>query len=199
GEDIHARTSSEIFDVSLELVTLTQRREAKAVNFGIMYGKTPFGLAKELGIPQSVASKIIKRYFERYAGVAKIREELIKKAKATGYAETLFGRKRYLPDLNNKNMGLRGFAERNAINSPVQGTASDIMKIAMTKVWEKLHKEYKDVEIILHVHDELVIEVQEDMAEKVSNIVKLEMENAVKLDPALVVDVNIGDTWLAAH
>lgn len=199
GEDIHARTASEIYDVPLELVTLTQRREAKAINFGIIYGKTPFGLAKELGITQSVASKIIKRYFERYAGVARIREELIKTARNIGYTQTLFGRRRYLPDILSKNLGLRGFSERNAINSPVQGTASDIMKIAMLKVWEKLHKEHKNTDIILHVHDELVIETQEDLAEKISHIVKLEMENAVKLDPALVVDVNIGDTWLAAH
>ncbi|MEI6080294.1 MAG: DNA polymerase I [bacterium] len=199
GEDIHARTASEIFDVSLELVTLNQRREAKAINFGIIYGKTPFGLAKELGITQSVASKIIKRYFERYAGVARVREELVKKARMNGFAETLYGRKRYLPDIASRNMAARNFAERNAINSPLQGTASDIMKIAMTKLWDKLHKEHPDVHITLHVHDELIIETPEHIAEKISHVVKHEMENAVKLTPMLVVDVNIGDTWLAAH
>ncbi len=199
GEDIHARTASEIYDVPIELVTLTQRREAKAINFGIMYGKTPFGLAKELGIPQSFASKMIKRYFERYSGVAKAREELVKQARMKGYAETFYGRKRYLPEISSKNMAARNFAERNAVNSPMQGTAADILKIAMTRLWERLHKEHKDVNIILHVHDELVIETPENIANKVVEIVRSEMENAVELTPKLVVDVNIGDTWLAAH
>ncbi|MCX6113498.1 MAG: DNA polymerase, partial [Proteobacteria bacterium] len=199
GEDIHARTASEIYDVPIELVTLSQRREAKAINFGIMYGKTPFGLARELGIPQSVASKMIKRYFERYSGVAKAREELIRKAKMKGYAETFYGRKRYLPDISSKNMAARNFAERNAINSPMQGTAADILKIAMTRLWERLHREHKDVDIILHVHDELVIETPENIADKVMGIIKFEMENTAELTPALVVDINIGNTWLAAH
>ena len=116
-----------------------------------------------------------------------------------GYAETFYGRKRYLPDISSKNVAARNFAERNAINSPMQGTAADILKIAMIRLWERLHREHKDVDIILHVHDELVIETPEGIANKVMDIVKSEMENAVKLTPMLVVDINIGDTWLAAH
>lgn len=199
GEDIHTRTASQIFDVPIELVTLDQRRSAKAVNFGIIYGKTPFGLAKELGISQAVASKIIKRYFESYAGIASVREELVERAKRTGYAETMFGRKRYIPEINARKPALRGFAERNAINSPIQGSASDIMKIALVKVWKELNEKYPKAKIIMHVHDELVIESPEDIIDEVIKLVRYEMENAVVLNPPLVVDVKAGDSWLSAH
>jgi DNA polymerase-1 len=199
GEDIHTRTASQIFDVPLELVTLDQRRSAKAINFGIIYGKTPFGLAKELGISQSVASKIIKRYFESYAGIASVRQELVESARRTGYAQTMFGRKRYIPEINARKPALRGFAERNAVNSPIQGAASDIMKMALVKVWEELYKEYPKAKIIMHVHDELVVESPEEIVDDVIKLLRHQMENAVKLSPPLVVDVKAGDTWLSAH
>lgn len=199
GEDIHTRTASEIFDVSIELVTLTQRQEAKAVNFGIIYGKTPFGLARELGITQGVAAKIIKKYFESYKGVAEVREQLIKDAKAKGYSLTMFGRRRYLPDINSRVVANRNFAERNAINAPVQGTAADIIKLAMVKVWHSLRAKYPEAKIILNVHDELVIEAPEAQATEVAKLVKYEMENVIKMSPPLIVDVNIGSSWLEAH
>ncbi len=199
GEDIHTRTASEIFDVSLELVTLTQRQEAKAINFGILYGKTPFGLARELGIPQGMAAKMIKKYFERYPGIAKVREQLIKDAKTRGYSLSMFGRRRYLPDINSKNIAKRGFAERNAINAPIQGTAADIMKLAMVKVWEALKEKHIDAKIILNVHDELVVEVPEAKATELAKLIKLEMEHVIKLSPPLIVEANIGTSWLEAH
>lgn len=199
GEDIHTRTASEIFDVTLELVTLTQRQEAKAVNFGIIYGKTPFGLARELGIPQGVAAKIIKKYFERYQGVAKVREQLIKDAKTRGYSLNMFGRRRYLPNINSKNMAKRGFAERNAINAPIQGAAADIMKLAMVKVWNTLKHKHPDAKIILNVHDELVVEVPESKATEIATLIKSDMEHVIKMSPPLTVDTNIGSSWLEAH
>jgi len=199
GEDIHIRTASEIFDVPIELVTMTQRREAKAVNFGIMYGKTPFGLARELGIPNSTAATIIKRYFERYKDVAAIRDELIKSARQKGYTETMFGRRRYLPEINSRKPALRNFAERNAVNAPIQGTASDIIKMATVKVWEMLRTKFPQAKIILNVHDELVVEAPEGPCSNIAAAVKKEMESVFSLNPPLAVDVNIGQTWLEAH
>ncbi|HOW16380.1 MAG TPA: DNA polymerase, partial [bacterium] len=199
GDDIHTRTASEIFDVPIELVTLSQRAQAKAVNFGIIYGKTPYGLARELNIPQSVASKIISRYFERYSGVANVREELIKKARANGYSETIFGRRRYLPDINTKHVARRNFAERNAINAPIQGSASDIMKLALSKVWEKLKNSHPDSKIIMHVHDELVVEAPEKDVTKIAELLKYEMENVVDFTPRLTVQTSVGQNWLEAH
>ncbi|MBN1114438.1 MAG: DNA polymerase I [Oligoflexia bacterium] len=200
NEDIHARTASEIFEVNIDLVTPEQRRQAKAVNFGILYGKTPFGLAKELGIPQNIASKIIKRYFERYQGIARIRTDLIEKARKLGYTQTMFGRKRELLDIVSKNHIKRSFAERNAINSPIQGTASDIMKIAMVKLWHRLYENFRDkAKIILHVHDELLIEASEKDAGNIKEIMKTEMENAVRLNVGLVVDIGGGANWREAH
>ena len=199
GEDVHTRTASEIFDVPLEFVTLSQRAQAKAVNFGILYGKTPFGLAKELGITQAIASKIISRYFDRYKGVAKVREDLIKKAREHGYSETIFGRRRYLPDINTKQIARRNFAERNAINAPIQGSAADIMKLALSKVWHALNKAHSSSKIIMHVHDELVVETPEKEATTVSNFIKHEMENVVEFRPKLTVQTSIGQSWLEAH
>ncbi len=199
GEDIHTRTASEIFDVSIEFVTLSQRSQAKAINFGILYGKTPYGLAKELNITQAIASKIISRYFERYKGVANIREELIKKARALGYSETIFGRRRYLPDINTKHVARKNFAERNAINAPIQGSAADIMKLALSNVWEGLKTKYPSSKIIMNVHDELVVETPEEDATKVAEFIKHEMETVVDFKPKLTVETNIGQSWLEAH
>lgn len=199
GEDIHTRTASEIFDVPIELVTLTQRQEAKAVNFGIIYGKTPFGLARELGITQGIAAKIIKKYFESYKGVAEVREQLIKDAKGRGYSLTMFGRRRYLADINSRVIAKRNFAERNAINAPIQGTAADIIKLATIKVWHSLRHKHPDSKIILNVHDELVVEAPEAKAAEVAKLVKHEMENVIKMTPTLTVSTNIGSSWLEAH
>jgi len=199
GEDIHTRTASEVFDVPVELVTLTQRQEAKALNFGIIYGKTPFGLARELGITQGIAAKIIKKYFESYKGVAQVRDQLVKEAKTRGYSLTMFGRRRYLPDINSRVVAKRNFAERNAINAPIQGSAADIIKLATIKVWHSLKHKHPDSKIILNVHDELVVEAPESQATEVAKLIKYEMENIIKMSPPLTVDVNIGSSWLEAH
>ncbi|MFH1222796.1 MAG: DNA polymerase, partial [Pseudomonadota bacterium] len=199
NEDIHTRTASEIFDVPIELVTMTQRREAKAVNFGIMYGKTPFGLARELGISNHTASEIIKRYFEKYKSVAEIRQGLIEKARNNGFTETMFGRRRYIPDINSKKPAIRGFAERNAINSPIQGTASDIIKLATVRVWNMLKSKFPDVKLILNVHDELVAEAPEKDVQKAADAIKKEMESVMDITPQLAVDVRTGENWLEAH
>lgn len=196
GEDIHLRTAAEIFEIPVEMVTSDYRRQAKAINFGIMYGKTPFGLAKELGISQQVATKIIKRYFDKYKNISLFRKFLISEARKNGFSKTLFGRIRYLPDINSTNKAKREFAERNAINAPIQGTAADIMKIAMINIWKKIPK---DTKIILQVHDEFLIETPISRVNEISNIIKHEMENAVSLTPGLRVNISSGNNWLEAH
>lgn len=192
NEDIHIRTASEIFDVDINFVNSEQRRQAKAINFGIMYGKTPYGLSKELGIPINIAKLIINRYFERYSGIAKYREELIEKVKKDGISKTYFGRIRLIPEIFSKNKNLRDFAERNAINSPIQGTASDILKIAMINLSNKLRLSNLEAKIIMHVHDELVVEASIKDKEAVVSLVKEIMENAVNFEPKLCVDIKTG-------
>jgi DNA polymerase I len=198
NSDIHIETASEIFDIPREMVTPEFRRQAKAVNFGIMYGKTAFGLAKELNITQATASKIIKKYFKRFYKIDLLRKKIIEDAKKTGFTKTIFGRIRYIDDINNSNHFKKAMAERNAINSPIQGSASDILKIAMVNVWGKL-KEFEDTKIILNVHDELLIETSKKDLDRVKAIIKKEMEEAVTLDPKLKVEISSGKTWLEAH
>lgn len=192
NEDIHTRTASEIFDLNINFVSSEQRRQAKAINFGIMYGKTPYGLSKELSIPINVAKMIINRYFERYSGIAKYREALINKAKKEGVAKTYFGRIRLIPEIYSKNKILRDFAERNAINSPIQGTASDILKIAMINLSNKLRLSNLEAKIIMHVHDELVLEAPSANKEAVVSLLRETMENAVDFEPKLKVDIKTG-------
>lgn len=193
GEDIHARTASEIFEVTLDEVTSDMRRKAKAVNFGLMYGLSDFGLARDLGIPRKEAKYYIKQYFERYCGVKRYMHEVIKSAKETGEVRTLLNRIRRIPELSHPNRMRRQFGERIAMNTPIQGTAADIMKIAMIKVAAALKKYNAD--ILLQVHDELLIQVTPDELDKVAVIVKEAMENAYKLSVPLVVDCKIGENW----
>lgn len=198
GQDVHARTAAEVFGVPLDEVTGTMRTRAKAVNFGIVYGISDFGLAKQLDISRGEAGRYIENYLGRYTGVKKYMDDMVASAKKHGYVQTLFGRRRYLPDINSRNFNLRGFAERTAINTPIQGTAADIIKIAMVNVQKALEQGGYKSRILLQVHDELLLEVTEGEREEVGALVKQTMESAVKLSVPLIADVNYGVNWADA-
>jgi len=195
GEDIHTRTAAEVFGVPPMMVDAEQRRRAKAVNFGIVYGLSPFGLANQLGIPQKEAKAYIEAYFELYPGVQKYMKRAVSEAKKTGYAQTIFGRKRPINDLSSRNPAARGFAERTAINSPIQGAAADLIKVAMLHVDEKLRAGAVEATMLLQVHDELLFEIPAGTEEAAASMVKSEMEQAEKLEVPLVVDVKSGPNW----
>jgi DNA polymerase-1 len=197
GEDIHQSTAAKIFKISAEEVTREMRSKAKTANFGIIYGISAFGLSQRLNIPRSEAKVLIDSYFENFPLIKQYMDHSIEKAKSTGFVTTLFGRKRFLPDINSSNSVVRGVAERNAINSPIQGTASDIIKIAMISIHRKL-KNYKS-KMILQVHDELVFDVYKPELDAIKNIVRSEMENAVQLSIPLLVEIGFGSNWLEAH
>lgn len=195
GADIHSITAAQIFNVPDFCVTDIMRSRAKTVNFGIIYGQSEFSLAGELKISRKEAKEYINNYFEKYSGVKAFMEQTIEKAKENGYVTTLFGRRRYIPELNSKNFNLRSFGERAAMNTPIQGTAADIIKIAMIKTSLSLKKECPEAKLILQVHDELIVEVPENLAEKAASILKREMENAASLCVPLISDVKIGHSW----
>lgn len=197
GQDVHARTASEVFGIALDEVSHELRNKAKAVNFGIVYGISDFGLGKQLGITRNEAAKYIENYFERYTGVKAYMDNTIKEAKRVGYVTTLFGRRRYLPDINHSNFNLRSFAERTAINTPIQGTAADIIKLAMIKVQAALTEQKVRSRILLQVHDELVLEVCEEEKELVAGIVKNIMEQTIQLAIPLLAEVAWGKNWAA--
>ncbi len=199
GEDIHKATAAKIFKVPLDKVDSDMRRKAKTANFGIIYGISAFGLAERLNIPRSEAKEIIEGYFENFPGVRKFMDESIKKAREQGYVETLFGRRRYLPDINSRNGVVRGMAERNAINAPIQGTAADIIKMAMVAVQKHFEKKKISSKMILQVHDELNFNVLKSELKEVEKIVKKEMETACELSVPLSVDMGTGKNWLEAH
>ena len=193
GEDIHTRTAAEVFGVPPLMITPEQRRNAKAVNFGIVYGQTPFGLAQALGIERKEAELYIRAYFERYAGVRKFIDATIAQVRRAGYAGTLFGRRRPIPDMNSRNPNARNFAERTAVNTPLQGTAADLIKLAMIRIDEKLHG--MQTKMLLQVHDELVFEAPPEEVAQVRALAKTEMEGVRKLDVPLLVEVGVGDNW----
>ncbi|MCD6320415.1 MAG: DNA polymerase I [Candidatus Desulfofervidaceae bacterium] len=195
GEDIHTRTAAEIFQVSPEFVTPDMRQQAKVINFGIIYGMSPYGLSKELGIEVSVAKKYIDQYFARYPGVKAYIETSLEKAKETGYVETLFKRKRLLPEIKSKNQIMRKAAERIAINTPIQGTAAEIIKIAMIRLWRSLKKEGLKTKMIMQVHDELIFELPPEEEEILIPLVKNTMEQVVSLKVPLEVKVKLGRNW----
>jgi DNA polymerase-1 len=199
GEDIHQRTASEVFGISPETVSAEQRRRAKAINFGVIYGMGAFGLAKQLNIGRREAQVFIDTYFQRYPGIRKFMDARIEEARACQYVRTLLGRRCAIPDINSKNGAIRGFAERNAINYPVQGSAADIIKLAMVNIYCRLDKEQLDGKLVLQVHDELVFDVPRQEVEVIKALVKEEMEGAVKLSVPLVVEINCGDNWSEAH
>ncbi len=193
GEDIHTRTAAEVMGVPPLMITPEMRRSAKAVNFGIVYGQTAFGLAQQLGIDRREADRYIKSYFERYAGVKKFIDATIAEVRETGVARTLHGRLRPIPDMNSRNPSARGFAERTAVNTPLQGTAADLIKIAMIRLAEKLRG--YETKMLLQVHDELVLEAPPAEVDEVSKLVKQEMESVYQLEVPLLVEVGIGDNW----
>ncbi|NDW10830.1 DNA polymerase I [Dysgonomonas sp. 520] len=199
GEDIHAATAAKIYKKPITEVTSDMRRKAKTANFGIIYGISVFGLAERLTIPRSEAKELIDGYFETYPQVKEYMDESIKIAKEKGYVETILGRKRYLPDINSHNATVRGYAERNAINAPIQGSAADIIKIAMNNIYDRFEKENIKSKMILQVHDELNFNVVNEEMSHVEHIVKEEMENAVKLSIPLKIDSGKGKNWLEAH
>lgn len=195
GQDIHTQTASEVFGLSPAEVTSDLRRKAKAVNFGIVYGISDFGLARDLGIAVPEAKEIIFRYFDRYPGVKAYLEGAVAQATDTGYASTLLGRRRYLPDLHHRNRTVRSFAERTAMNTPIQGSAADILKVAMVRAFRELEAAGKTDRMLLSVHDELIFEAEEGEVPWMATMVKESMEGAVRLDIPLLVDVKVGPTW----
>ena len=199
GEDIHRSTASEVLGLFPEMVTDEQRRAAKAINFGVVYGISAFGLAKQLGINRREAQQFIDTYFERYPGIRTFMDSCIAEAREKMYVTTLLGRRCAIPEINSKNGAVRGYAERNAINYPVQGSAADIIKLAMVRIAARLAEEGLKTRMLLQVHDELVFDVPQDELERVSALVKSEMQGAVDLSVPLLVEVGSGRNWREAH
>ncbi len=199
NEDIHTATASKIFMVEAQEVTSEQRRRAKTANFGIIYGISTFGLASRLSIPRGEAKELIDGYFGLYGGVKSYMDEAISKAKNQGYVETIFGRRRYLSDINSSNGTVRGLAERNAINAPIQGSAADIMKLAMVGIHSELRRRGLQSRMVLQIHDEIVIETLNSEIEEIKSIIQEQMEGVVDLKVPLTVDIGVGKNWLEAH
>lgn len=199
GEDIHASTASKLFKIPLEEVTKTQRSQAKTVNFGIIYGQGAFGLAEQTGLSRTEAKQLIDSYYATYPQLKEFMSEQVKKAREHGYVETLFGRRRHLKDINSNNFVVRGHAERNAVNAPIQGSAADVIKIAMINIDQILNSEHFKTQMLLQVHDELVFEAPLDEVDHVSTMIKTQMESAVETKVPLLVEVGVGDNWLQAH
>ena len=195
GQDVHARTAAEVFGVPLDEVTGQMRSRAKAVNFGIVFGISDFGLANQLQVSRKEAAGYIESFFARYTGEKKYMEDIVAKAREQGYVSTLMGRRRYLPDIRHSNFNLRSFAERTAINTPIQGTAADIMKKAMIDVNAAQQAAKVKSRILLQVHDELVLEVVNEEKELVAQLVEKAMESAVTMEIPLLADVNFGSNW----
>ncbi len=199
GEDIHASTAAKIFNVPLEEVSREMRRKAKAVNFGIAYGQTAFGLAQTLNISRTEAAEIIKNYFEKFPGIKRFMDESIEFAREHGYVKTILGRRRYLPEINSRNAAVRNFAERNAINMPIQGSAADIIKVAMVNLHRAMTEAGMQSKMVLQVHDELVFDAPLSEMEQLIPLIKDKMENAITMDVPLVVEIGSGRNWLEAH
>ena len=199
GVDIHSATASKVYGIPVGEVTKEQRRHAKTVNFGIIYGISAFGLSERLGIARKEAKEIIDQYFEKYPGVKTYMEKSVEFAKEHGYVETIKGRRRYLRDINSRNFVVRGFAERNAINAPIQGSSADMIKIAMINIFNEMNRKGLKSKMILQVHDELIFDVYNDELDELKPIVRKLMETAIPLKVPVVVDMNTGDNWLEAH
>jgi len=199
GEDIHAATAAKIYNISIDDVTSDMRRKAKTANFGIIYGISVFGLSERLNIPRAESKELIDGYFMTYPGVKDYMDKSIQLAKEKGYVETIYGRKRFLADINSNNAVVRGYAERNAINAPIQGSAADIIKVAMVHIYNRFEKDKLRSKMILQVHDELNFNVWKDELELVKKIVLEEMEGVIKLEVPLIADFGVGVNWLEAH
>jgi DNA polymerase-1 len=199
GEDIHAATASKIFGIPISEVTSDMRRKAKTANFGILYGISAFGLSQRLNIPRGEAKQLIDDYFANFSMVKNYMDAQLVMARKRGYVETIMGRRRYLSDINSANSAVRSFAERNAINAPIQGSAADIIKVAMINISKQFAAKGIQSKMILQVHDELNFDVLKSELEEVKEIVKYEMENAVKLDVPIEVEMDAAENWLLAH
>ena len=199
NEDIHRATAAKIYRIHPDEVDKDKRGKAKTANFGIIYGISVFGLSQRLNIPRNESKILIDGYFNTYPKVKEYMDNSIALAREKEYVETIKGRRRYLEDINSRNAVIRGIAERNAINAPIQGSAADIIKIAMIKIHNKLIADNYQTRMILQVHDELVFDVPEQEIENVKTIIKTEMENAIQLKVPLTVDIGIGKNWLDAH
>jgi DNA polymerase-1 len=199
GLDVHAMTAAKIFGVTPEEVTSDQRRIAKTANFGIMYGISAFGLSQRLHIGRAEAKKIIEDYFANFPAISAYIEDTLASAREFGYVETLFGRRRYLPDINSKNGTVRSLAERTAINAPIQGTSADIIKLAMINVNRRIAEEGLESRMVLQIHDELLFDSIPDEVERLKEIVCEEMQNVIELSIPLTVECNYGNNWLEAH
>ncbi|RLJ73820.1 DNA polymerase I [Pedobacter alluvionis] len=199
GIDIHTATAAKVYGVSIEEVDGTQRRNAKAVNFGIIYGQSAFGLSQNLGIPRKEAAEIIEQYFAQYPGIKRYMSDTMNFARENGFVETIMGRRRYLRDINSANQIVRGFAERNAINAPIQGSAADMIKIAMINIHKEMKAQNLQSTMTMQVHDELVFDVLRSEKEVMKAIIQDKMANAIKLTVPIVVEIGEGENWLAAH
>ena len=199
GDDIHAATAAKVYKIAIEDVTREQRSKAKTANFGIIYGISVFGLAERMNVPRQEAKELIDGYFDTYPQIKEYMDKSIERARANGYIETIFGRKRFLPDINSRNAVVRGYAERNAINAPIQGSAADIIKVAMVKIFQRFQSESIRSKMILQVHDELNFSVVPEEKEKVQQIVMEEMEKAYLMQVPLKADCGWGNNWLEAH
>jgi DNA polymerase-1 len=197
--DIHTTTAAKVFKVALEEVTPDMRRKAKEVNFGILYGSTAFGLSQNLGIPRSEASELITSYFKEFHAIKKYMDDSISKAREQQYVETIMGRRRYLPAINERNASTRGFAERNAINAPIQGSAADIIKIAMVDIHRWMKTEKLQSRMIMQVHDELVFDVHQSEIDKLKENIPRLMRDAAKLEVPMEVELGVAENWLDAH
>jgi DNA polymerase-1 len=199
GHDIHQATAAKIFKVAIQDVTSDMRRKAKTANFGIIYGISAFGLAERMEVSRSEARQLIDEYFATYPGVKEYMDKSIEKAREQGYTATLLGRRCQLPDINSRNAVVRGYAERNAINAPIQGTAADIIKVAMINIDRRIRTENLRSKMILQVHDELNFSVVPEEKESLQSLVINEMENAIKLSVPICADCGWGENWLEAH
>ncbi|TCD12893.1 DNA polymerase I [Pedobacter frigidisoli] len=199
GIDIHTATAAKVYGISIEEVDGTQRRNAKAVNFGIIYGQSAFGLSQNLGIPRKEAAEIIEQYFAQYPGIKRYMSDTMNFARENGFVETIMGRRRYLRDINSANQTVRGFAERNAINAPIQGSAADMIKIAMINIHKEMKAQNLQSTMTMQVHDELVFDALRSEKEAMKAIIQDKMTNAIKLTVPIVVEIGEGDNWLAAH
>ena len=199
GEDIHASTASKVFNVAIEDVTREQRSNAKTVNFGIIYGVSAFGLSNQTDLSRSEAKELIDTYYETYPKLKNYISKQVDFARDHGYVQTVLGRRRYLKDINSRNAVVRGAAERNAVNAPIQGSAADIIKLSMINIFEKLEAGDYKTKMLLQVHDELVFDVYKPELDEISKLIKTEMENAFTLSVPLDVEIGLGDNWLEAH
>jgi DNA polymerase-1 len=198
GVDIHTATASQVFAVTPEEVTALQRRHAKAVNFGIVYGISEFSLAEDIGVSRYEAKRYIDSYLENYKGVHAFMKNVVEGARSIGYTTTLYGRRRYIPELKNTNFNLRQAGERIALNAPIQGTAADIMKISMLRVDKALREKFPEARLLLQVHDELIVECPEDIAPEVAALVSREMEAVAALKVPLIAEAKWGKSWFEA-